>query len=441
MPVSNLQDLLRVLKAADEGSLLGTEEADWVDFKGQPYWIPDASKEEILKGQTELAKDVAAFANQRGGAIIIGVKTKKTPGARREEAESVSRVPFALVDKERYREAIARLTYPPIRDVEIAWCFDDREAGLLYIVTPQAISSSFPILVTRTEVAFSRKDVFLCVPIRLGESTDRMDAAELHSEIQIGRVLRQQGVEQPRMSEPEDWAKEREDLLRELVSTLAAHDAPYFYLEAWPFQRASLELRNRFGADPLTRYLREPRQIREHGFGWRPYSDPRRLACGGLLYKGGSHAFALSKRGILVGMVRIDPDGMTWGNEERAINPLTLVEMTLCFFQVFEDIHQLAETGGKEYWAAFGMRNLIDDDPILLPPGPLSRHGSGRFPAAKPEGAELIGTDIAWVPQEAPSVSFRILDRIYDFFGLDTRKIPYVEDGRVTPEAFKGINW
>jgi len=56
----------RLSRARRGEPLVGTEESDQLDFKLAPY-VLDAPHQ-----KWELAKDVAAFANRRGGVIVIG---------------------------------------------------------------------------------------------------------------------------------------------------------------------------------------------------------------------------------------------------------------------------------------------------------------------------------------------------------------------------------
>ena len=71
MAVADEIQLLTALARGDNDALIGTQESEWLEFKSAPYGIPDPGQ------RWQLAKDVAGFANSRGGHIVIGVKTAK----------------------------------------------------------------------------------------------------------------------------------------------------------------------------------------------------------------------------------------------------------------------------------------------------------------------------------------------------------------------------
>ena len=72
-PVAKL-DLDAVRQAVSSGrldALIGMRECLWLDAKGEPYKLGNP------RDDAELAKDVVALANARGGLLIIGLETNK----------------------------------------------------------------------------------------------------------------------------------------------------------------------------------------------------------------------------------------------------------------------------------------------------------------------------------------------------------------------------
>src|SRR5438552_2652396 len=98
MAVSTRVELMEALVAHQFDRLVGTVESDWVDFKEQPYDLSTPA------GKWELAKDVAAFANQQGGCIVLGVRTEKSDQERRDVATAIHEIPKGLIDRSRYRD-------------------------------------------------------------------------------------------------------------------------------------------------------------------------------------------------------------------------------------------------------------------------------------------------------------------------------------------------
>ena len=67
----SIEQLGQITDSADFDLLISEVENDWFDCKSQPYQLQDNQA-----AKRELAKDVSSFANETGGYIFIGVKTK-----------------------------------------------------------------------------------------------------------------------------------------------------------------------------------------------------------------------------------------------------------------------------------------------------------------------------------------------------------------------------
>jgi len=89
--------IIDCLARGEENRLAGIEESDQLDFKLAPY-VLDAPHQ-----KWELAKDVAAFANRRGGVIVIGIQTERRPNEIIELAAEIRPVRKAVVDLQQYR--------------------------------------------------------------------------------------------------------------------------------------------------------------------------------------------------------------------------------------------------------------------------------------------------------------------------------------------------
>jgi predicted HTH transcriptional regulator len=82
---SELEQVLAIIRAGDFHRLIDRMEGDQIECKGAPYSL-NADKERF-----ELAKDVTAFANTKGGLILIGVHTVKDEGL---SADVIKRMTF-----------------------------------------------------------------------------------------------------------------------------------------------------------------------------------------------------------------------------------------------------------------------------------------------------------------------------------------------------------
>ncbi|NOT96228.1 MAG: ATP-binding protein, partial [Nitrospira sp.] len=65
----SLEDVQQILESGEFDSLIGTQEDDHLECKGEPYQL------DINHAKLEFAKDVSALANAKGGIILIGVRT------------------------------------------------------------------------------------------------------------------------------------------------------------------------------------------------------------------------------------------------------------------------------------------------------------------------------------------------------------------------------
>jgi predicted HTH transcriptional regulator len=88
-----LVELKQIIDSGNFTKLVGEVEGQLFDAKGQPYRFEDGSDV-----KREFAKDVAAFANTRGGSILIGLHTKTTPLHAGEEIDEIRPMPGNLFD-------------------------------------------------------------------------------------------------------------------------------------------------------------------------------------------------------------------------------------------------------------------------------------------------------------------------------------------------------
>jgi hypothetical protein len=141
------------LQALVDGAV--REDTD-LDFKIELYGRTDSAKR-------DLAGDVAAMANERGGVIILGI---------REEAEvAVERVPLALPNGEeaRMRQVVAGNVFPSVDfDVKV---IDDGQEGLSYVILSVPPSPLRPHAV--------RVDHSLRYPRRYGSTTRWLAESEV----------------------------------------------------------------------------------------------------------------------------------------------------------------------------------------------------------------------------------------------------------------------
>ena len=121
---------------------VGAQETEQVDFKQSPYLLTED------RHKWELAKDVAAFANRRGGVIVVGVETERRSTEIRESARSVRPVRKELVDLPQHRGVIDSWIYPRVEGVDLRWYppATTETSGIFLIEIPAQPESLGPAL-------------------------------------------------------------------------------------------------------------------------------------------------------------------------------------------------------------------------------------------------------------------------------------------------------
>lgn len=132
MPTLTPGQIVDALARNDSNRLIGTDEGEQVDFKRAPYLLSENHH------KWELAKDVAAFANKRGGVIVVGVECESRINEIVETAVRIREVRKTLVDLQQHRSVIDSWIYPRPEEVDLRWYPPeaDQELGLLLLEVP-----------------------------------------------------------------------------------------------------------------------------------------------------------------------------------------------------------------------------------------------------------------------------------------------------------------
>ena len=181
MPVSDLDGARAALRDGKPAELLGLAECGWLDAKDGVYQLDDPAKAE------ELVKDVAGFANAKGGGLLlVGVSTRKEHDW--EILDQVRPVPRALVDLDRHRKLIRERVIPPPRGVSVEWVDCGQGAGLLVIDVPAQPPACLPYVVPGPARAATVSRVSVAVPVREGDATPWLPQAEIQRLLAAGWV-------------------------------------------------------------------------------------------------------------------------------------------------------------------------------------------------------------------------------------------------------------
>ena len=137
-----LDEARRLLASYDFDAFVDAVETGHLEFKSEPYRLD----QELQK--QELAKDVSAFANAGGGAILIGFKTTKEPTVLGDFVAAVRPFPASQFDSEQYQGVIREWIYPPPA-VTIAWFPVSPDKGVAFIDVSAGDAKHVPHLIKR----------------------------------------------------------------------------------------------------------------------------------------------------------------------------------------------------------------------------------------------------------------------------------------------------
>jgi predicted HTH transcriptional regulator len=181
-----LDQLAGIVANATFNELVGEVEGQFLDVKSQPYKFAEG-----LDAKREFAKDVAAFANAKGGYILIGFTTQKTPLRPGEEIVAPNPIPSDQFNIEQYIKLLEEWLYPRPVDVDIKFgSFGaDANKGILVVFIPPQAERSKPFLITKTFTDKKTTEVFLGYAERRLDFTAPMKVAELHHALRVGLSL------------------------------------------------------------------------------------------------------------------------------------------------------------------------------------------------------------------------------------------------------------
>ncbi len=170
-----------VIRARHPELLVGTFESEWLDAKRSPYRLDRQS------GQYELAKDVASFANARGGLILIGAKTKGR--LKGDEITKVNGCVLADAAPDRLRPVVQKRVYPRIEGVKIEQIpLSSSDRGVVLIEVPCQAESQKPFLVVGTRNGDQVSELGFTYAVREGEDTEAPRIEVVHQLIRAGKA-------------------------------------------------------------------------------------------------------------------------------------------------------------------------------------------------------------------------------------------------------------
>ncbi len=204
-------EVLAALADGRDDDLIGVYESAEVDFKGQ-YRLEEP------KEKWELAKDIAAFANARGGLIAVGLTTSMDEDRAEEIVEAVRPVPLNLFVPKQVYDIAAQWIYPPPQINVIRYPRGDSSAlGSIEVLHTEADA---PYLVTRMHDANERPipQVAFGWPVRYGTQTTWTPVGQVHRHLSMASAASTESPGPP-TADPvnaRDWSADLDELEVEL---------------------------------------------------------------------------------------------------------------------------------------------------------------------------------------------------------------------------------
>ncbi|MFE0457785.1 helix-turn-helix domain-containing protein [Kitasatospora sp. NPDC058965] len=431
MALTSRTDVVAALSSGRPQDLIGTTEAEWIDFKTAPYDLKEP------RGKAELAKDVAAFANRAGGLIVCGIKAAQRSGELYETAAQLTPFDPGRISADTYLKALASEARP-LLTVHLALfphpdTGDGTTGSYLVIDVEQLPEDQRYALVRRTIVDGKVKDGW-CVPIRTGDQTDFMSADDVYSLINGGVRSRMYPAAPTAAAvlPPLDRAGARQAL----VEHQGWDGAPVLFWQSSPDVPPSF-LPTLHSDGGIRGALEKQKVLRHMGFNFSFEHNRAVPFAGGLLLSEPRRALAVAADGTVTAAAIANPDMLCWAmaqnyGDAHRINVFALTELTYEYFRLV-DQHVVPAISGR--WrhrvAATGFEGL------RLAPG-----ANPVFPrTGSPREATAAEFNLDWLAGGSPEAdAYQALARIYSGFGLSGDDNPYVQDKLLAPELLEAAS-
>lgn len=445
MAINTQLELVKALEFGDFDDILGTPEMPWLDFKQKAY---DGTTNSLSrKGRYELCKDAAAFANHKGGIILLGVSEKLSEVNGLSVADKITPLKINSVNLAHYKSILMSHVYP-LLSFEINWYSNSEGKGLLAITIAKRNGGLHIVKDTVEENGNGLHG--LNIPLRQGDQTYLYTAEALYelmhykqqSVINTSIEARRNNnaeirkVMQDQISHVHNTGK---SIRNNLISSLDWDELPVMVVQAVAVSGPD-RLESFF--DKVAADFRDTKPVRNMGFNLNSFG-----------YESSTTDGAYIKSGVRDIALRLDSDGTTTmamrGNQEFLgwavnkepdsgkvrINSIVLVEV---IYEFTRFIHETLTKYGLSNWQYnLDVRRFKEYKVCLNPGGPNSLFGTELNIASTDNWVKTIGKD-----KEQGVDAYKILTEIYALFMLSEKVIPFVnhESSSVTKETILGIN-
>jgi hypothetical protein len=427
-------ELVEAMATGNFATIIGTEEGSQIDFKQKPYDLAGP------KGRRHLVADVAAFANHRGGVIVMGIATQQEAATQREIASSVVGVSAQAVNDDQYLKLIRAHVDPLVRDVDVRHydgLYEGNRCHLVAVVVEAQAESDRPFIVNRVGEG-DEKDVPHAFgwPTRSGSDTHWERGPRVQQLLATG--LRPGPVPPPQREGPSAAQLAADEHLALIESLEDFGEWGYIGAQTVPRELAGM-VKDFYGEfrDQLCSW----RGVRENGFNLRLDRTAVDLLEDGLSVLTSRSALVVSRSGVVTAAAVASPDFLGWAQHERTpwdeleqlrINPFPLVEyITETIRFAYEKID--SELAGVSWrLRAFG-RHLIDRVPVAL----KTTTGHPWPDELRPAMTDSFDVEVEGTGDWSAD-SFELLAEMYGRgFGVGRASVPFARQGKIDFELME----
>src|SRR5260370_36962534 len=433
------EEIGNILQKGDFAALVANVEYESLECKNAIYDL------KLPVAKIELAKDVSALANAKGGHLLLGVSTKKNATHKGDEITDVSCFAENLCDLDQYRKILLELVYPPIRGIELKWhpSASNASIGIVSIyVSPEGCQDR-PYLVSQVEIGGNVSGKLFDYFERIESNVEPMRVHELRERLKDGMRYRDMDrklesiesllVRQSVESAEKKTATTIESLIQRAVDTKIATgltDDPSFYLIANPLESVRFPGILQSHESPEAKLFENPSVYRSNGFDLSKKMRSE-IVRAELIRRvtHGRRGLDFWRDGTLIFVGRGDAELLGWAykgsDDELLINNVALTEMVCLFLKLSVEMFRLATPIPKQIKVFFGFEGKRT---YKLGNANLSHQfviDHGWREAPKKWKAFNLQFDLEGAIPEAEA--YKILKEIYNWFGFTDREIPYVD--------------
>lgn len=421
------REIVTILVSGNFDELLGAVEDDHFECKGEPYRIEDDHQ------KFELAKDVSALANAKGGIILIGAQTERDPTQATDIVTKIRPFSDSVINISQYESVVRTWVYPPIKDLEIKWFALSQKSGLglVAIIVGDQDQLWRPFLLTRSIEPSGRVSTTLFGYAERGTGKSLpMSVQQIHTILRDGYRVGTGAlipISQPDKKPPQEGpANTLPEKLEAAVEAVQLVDRPIFILAAVPNQMIELESLFSTRNAEIVKLLEDPPQLRSSGFGPDAGINSRIIEgkCRRTViphYK----LLEVWRDGTVIMIGAGDADFLAWGNKSHdrlKINQLVLIETSYLFALLTKEVLHKATLTPQSVLYRLGLHRMTLQGNCLLFPGPLNPFSHGGKTAS---GSDASFTTTALLDDDPAYPAFRLVAEVYHWFGFEDDKIPY----------------